>query len=108
VHQSGGVDGGQALGEAGREGPGGRRRRRAVVADGLGERRAGYVGGRQPGLRSGGVRVHHRGGEHAADAPGRGHLAGEPGADDLHRDQPPSGRAPYVYATHAARAEAAC
>ena len=81
VHHAGGVDRGQALGQSR-----GQRQHRAgwqrpVRGHRLGQRRPGDVGGRQPRHRAVRVRVDHQRREQAADLPGRGDLAREPGPE---------------------------
>ena len=96
VHQAGRVNRGERLRQAGRERQHRALSERALDCHRLTERRAGNVLGRQPEFLAIGVRVHHPGGELAADFPRRVHLAAEPGAelgifgqvglDHLHRD----------------------
>ena len=65
------MDGGQALGQAGRQGEHRGQRQRTVLLDRVGQRRAPHVAGDQPGHDCIGVGVDHRRGKGAAD-PARG------------------------------------
>ena len=109
------VDLQQPLGQGGEQPDAGVRRERPVLGDGLAERRARDVLGRQPVRRLVQPGADHRRGEPAAHALDRGDLAAEPGerlravevrADDLERDVPAAGGQAQVHLAHAARADA--
>ena len=116
VHQAAAVHRAQRVGQAGREPPDGVLGQRAVPADHVGQRRAGNVGGGQPGRVVVDPRADHRRGVHAADQAGRRDLLAEPAQElgiagqlrvhDLDRDRPAAGGEAEVDAAHAARAEA--
>jgi len=86
-----------------------------VRVDRLGQRGPGHVSGGHPGHGAVHVRVHHLGGEHAADPPRRRDLAAEPGPelrihgqfgpDGLDRHRPPAGRDAQEDPPHAALAK---
>ena len=115
VHHAHGVDRVEALRQ-----PGGQRqqrwfRQRPVRVHRLGQRGAGHVRRGHPRHRAVHVRVHHLGGEHAADPPRRRDLTAEPGPelrvrgqlgpDGLHRHRPPAGRDAEEHPPHAALAK---
>ena len=115
VHHARGVDRAQAFGQARgqrQQGPG---RQRPVIIYRLRQRRPGHVGRGQPGFRPVDIRVHHHGGEHAADPSRGGDLPPEPhpeirvvrqfGPDDLDRYRASARGDAEEHAPHATAAQ---
>ena len=109
------MDGIQAFGQARCQRQQRRRWQRSMAIDRLGQRWPGNIGRSHPGHRAIDVRVHHRGGEHAAHPPGRGDLPpeshpelrfrGQLSADGFHRYRPPAGGHAEENLSHATLAE---
>ncbi len=115
VHDAGGVDRRQGLGDPAGQGEHHRFGQRPATVDALGERRAGDVGGGDPGTFRVSVGVDHGRGVPALDGACGDQLAGEAAAkervagqlrlDELDRHRPPGGTRGQIHLAHRPAAE---